>query len=108
VKVQYHDKWKTIKVDRDDIQTMIPVQDWTFTSSYIGNIFKLSNNKLIESKYFNDFDLTKKYSNPEIKNTEEALPIHMLGRDNPIVDYMEINLYEDELCDNGQTKSNFR
>jgi hypothetical protein len=108
VKVQYFDKWKNLKVDRDDIKTMNPVQDWSFTSSYMGNILKLSGNKLIESKHFTDFDLMKNYSNPDIKYTEESLPVHMLGRDNPIVDYMEINLYEDELCDNGQTKANFR
>ena len=108
VKVQYHNKWKTIKVERDDIQTMNAVQDWTFTSSSMGKISKLSNDKLIESQYFKDFDLMYKFPEPTLKYTEENLPVSMLGRDNPILDYMEINLYEDELCDNGLTQANFR
>ena len=108
VKVQFYNKWKTLKIERDDIQKMDPVQDWTFTSSYMGKMSKLSSNKLIDSKHFSAFDLTKKYPEPIIKSIDDSLPVHMLGRENPILDYMEINLYEDELCDNGLTKANFR
>jgi type 2A phosphatase activator TIP41 len=110
VKVQYYDKWKDMKIERDDVQKVDPTSDWTFNSPYMGQIGKLSDNKLFisNSKHFEDFDLLKKYPDFDIKPTDEELPVNRLGQDNPIIKYMEVNLYEDELCDNGLSQGNFR
>ena len=43
-----------------------------------------------------------------IETTQEELPLDRLGRDNPILHYTEINLFDDELNDNGLAQGNFR
>jgi type 2A phosphatase activator TIP41 len=106
VKVVYYEKWKTLKVDRDDIQKIDPTMDWSFTSCYMGWIDQLSSHNI--------FDQTKLEVDPFAKNsiiiekTTEELPVHRLGKDNPILKYMEVNLFDDELCDNGLAQGNFR
>lgn len=110
VKVQYYNKWKDVKVEREDIQKIDPVADWTFSSSYMGTIGKLNDHKLysFNPKFFSNFDSNKIYKQTEIKHTSDTLPVHRLGQDNPIVKYMEVHLYDDELCDNGLSQGNFR
>lgn len=110
VKVQFYDKWRNIKVDRDDVKKIDPVEDWTFSSSYMGSLEHLDKHPVFHSNInlFESFDSFKKYKPLEIQKTEENLPIDRLGQDNPIIKYMEINLYDDELCDNGLSMGNFR
>ena len=97
-------KWKSIKIERDDIQKIEPIADWTFSTSYLGSIEKLSDSKL--SKYFPD--LCQKQFSAHWKPSDQQLPISRLGPDNPILKYMEVNLYVDELCDNGVSEGKFR
>lgn len=106
VKVQYYDKWKNMKIERDDIQKLDPVADWSFSSSYMGTVTRLSESKLIEK--FDDFDFTKEYPKINIVPSTEKLPVDRLGVDNPILNYMQVNLYDDELCDNGISEGKFR
>ena len=129
IKVQFYNKWKNIKVDRDDIQKIDPISDWSFTSPYIGEISKLRTHKIYEENLdkfkdhfdFNNFDFSNleivnnSTSGVEIKNfdfvietTDEEIPLNRLSRDNPIVHYMEVNLFDDELNDNGLSQGNFR
>jgi len=108
VKVQYHEKWKDLKVDREDVKKLDPTEDWTFSSTYMGTISKLSENRIFSLDTFPDFDVLMSNKNVDIKSTDENLPVNRLGQDNPIVKYMEINLYDDELCDNGVAMGNFR
>lgn len=110
VKLEYYDKWKNIKIDRDDIVKLDQSADWTFSSSYMGNISRLTDNKLFitNEKCFKDFDIFKKFGNIDIKTTLDSLPLSKLGRDNPINKYMEINLFDDELDHNGVSQGNFR
>jgi hypothetical protein len=111
VKVQYYNKWKNIKVDREDVKIIDATEDWTFSSPYMGNIARLTDNRIFDSKctnIFSDFDTLKQYNNPDIKFTDENLPVNRLGQENPILNYIEINLYDDELCDNGVSMGNFR
>jgi len=141
IKVQFWDKWKNIKVDRTDIQTKDTTYDWTFSTAYMGEIYKLDTHKIYEenlekfrtqynlnhSSVFNidnldiitsDDDFKKKYNVSKIQENEEdfvnieltneELPIDKLGRDNPILHYNEINLFDDELNDNGLAQGNFR
>lgn len=62
--------------------------DWTFTSLYKGSI-------------------TSKMPY-RIETTNEDIPVHRLGMDNPILWAGEIALFEDELDDNGICKFSFR
>ncbi len=117
IKVQFWDKWKNIKVDRTDIQKKDPTSDWTYTTAYMGDIRNLNTHKIFEgnseifkSKYDHiDFE----YNNKEnqlitVVPTDEELPLDKLGRDNPILNYIELNLFDDELNDNGLAQGNFR
>lgn len=110
VKVQYYNKWKNMKIEREDVKKLDPTEDWSFSSSYMGTIGKLKDHRLFDtnSKHFENFDLLKEYKDVEIKQTDESLPIGRLGPDNTILKYMELNLYDDELCDNGLSMGNFR
>lgn len=62
--------------------------DWTFTSLYKGTV-----------------NSTRNY---RIEQTNEDIPVHRLGMDNPILWASEIVLFEDELDDNGHCKFTFR
>lgn len=139
IKVQFWDKWKNIKVERNDIQKRDPTSDWTFTTAYTGSINKLKSHKIFEenfekfkAQYGLDFekisvgDLQIKDNSSEdplgakskenagedfavrVEPTDEELPLEKLGRDNPIMHYTEVNLFDDELNDNGLAQGNFR
>ena len=120
MKVQYYNKWKSIKFDnRDDVKTMTPTFDWSFSSTYMGNISSLNkhnlfkeNNKILSYHFKNieqnknEFDI--EFSDFRIEQSDQDLPLNRLGRDNPILDYIELNLYDDELEDNGLAQGNLR
>lgn len=138
IKVQFWDKWKNIKVDRNDIQKRDPTSDWTFTTTYMGGIAELKSHKIFEENLekfkaqYNSIldplsmgDLNIKENSEEpgtaegdkksngdffirIEPTNEELPLDKLGRDNPILHYTEVNLFDDELNDNGLAQGNFR
>jgi hypothetical protein len=113
VKVQYYDKWKNMKIEREDVKKLDPTEDWTFSSSYMGTMGELDKHGLLvnnttNNELLNAFDPFVKHKNVDIKGTDENLPINRLGQENPIIKYMEINLYDDELCDNGLSMGNFR
>jgi type 2A phosphatase activator TIP41 len=106
VKVKYYEKWKDLKVDRDDIQKVDPTMDWSFSSCYMGYVDKLSSHGIFEQTKLDVDPFTK--TSITIEKTTEELPVHRLGKDNPIIKYMEVNLYDDELCDNGLAQGNLR
>lgn len=103
-KVQYHSTWKDIKIDRDDIRKTEPVEDWSYSSSYMGSYGHISNSPL-NSIYNSSKDSMKEF---KVLQTSQQLPIERLGRDNPILKYIEINLFEDELNDFGLSEAKFR
>jgi type 2A phosphatase activator TIP41 len=106
VKVVYYEKWKNIKVDRDDIQQLDPTMDWTFSSSYMGWVDKLSNHSMLEQTGLEVDPFTK--TSITVEFSTEELPVHRLGKENPIINYTEVNLFDDELCDNGLAQGNLR
>jgi len=137
IKVQFWDKWKNIKTDRDDIQKRDPTSDWTFTTAYMGGITNLKSHKIFEeniqkfkAQYNMDLDgisvddlqikdncedslreSSKDFAAANyvsIELTNEDLPLDQLGRENPILHYTEINFFDDELNDNGLAQGNFR
>lgn len=123
IKVQFYNKWKDIKVDRTDIQKKDPLSDWSFSTPYIGDIYELDSHKIFEDNFA---QMTNRFENLKInlnenekeentkkkiitiERTNEDIPLNMLGRDNPIIHYMETILFEDELNDNGLVQGNFR
>jgi type 2A phosphatase activator TIP41 len=106
IKVRNHEIWKNVKVERDDIIIAEPTMDWTYSSCYMGKIGKLRDSKFFDIDKFN-IDLFTFYE-PKVVPTDEAIPLHRLGPDNPLEKYIEINLFEDELGDNGHSHGNFR
>ncbi len=111
VKVQYYDKWKDMKIEREDVKKLDPTEDWTFSSPYMGTIHELDKHpafSYISEKLKTEFDPFKKYSPVEIKKTDMNLPVERLGQENTIIKYTEISLFDDELCDNGVAMGNFR
>jgi hypothetical protein len=120
LKVQFYDKWKNLKCDRTDIQKKEPTDDWSFSTPYIGNFTKLNKHKIYEnnvSQFNSLFDNLKIKDNAQSNNndnnisielTNEEIPLEMLGQDNPIIHFMVINLFDDELDDHGLAQGNFR
>lgn len=108
VRVQYYDKWKNIKHQREDVQKVESVSDWTYSSPYMGNIEKLSEHNLNKNNQGRFKDNLDSSNNIRIEASSEELPVHRLGQDNPILHFMQVSLFDDELCDNGHSQGNFR
>lgn len=127
IKVQFYDKWKNIKCDRKDIQKREPTDDWSYSTPYIGGICQLKKHNIYEnnaSQFNINFENLKDKENDanskdeaHVKNNEfkayveltnEDIPLGMLGQDNPIIHYMVVNIFDDELDDHGLAQGNFR
>ena len=104
LKVQFADKWKLVKVERDDIEKRDPVFDWTYSTPYMGTISNLSENKI----WVNSNKKTEHIQKFKIIPTLEEIPVGRLGPDNPIQHYTDIRFFDDELCDNGHCTGNLR
>ncbi|CAG9327482.1 unnamed protein product [Blepharisma stoltei] len=70
-----------------------PGCDWTYSSPYKGELLQIDLSPQIDLKF---------------RETNENIPLEMLGVDNPILWSTDILLYEDELNDNGHSRFNFR
>lgn len=108
VKVQYHETWDNINIEgRDDIKKVEPTSDWTFSSPYMGKISSISksNIKHLYSDITEDKEFNIKYGNDTNGIT---IPFQKLGPDNKIIDYKQIDLFEDELSDNGISEGKIR
>lgn len=78
LRVAYSDNWnKTRDLHSEDIKQVMRPYDWTYTTDYRGT----TSSTWIE--------------------TEETLPLELLKRQDPIIFYDEVILYESELDDNG-------
>jgi hypothetical protein len=111
VKVQYHKRWKEIKIEREDVKKLEATEDWTFSSPYMGSIHSLDKHQIfdtISDQLKTSFEPFKVYPKFKISKTDINLPVERLGQDNPIIKYMEVNLFDDELNDNGVAMGNFR
>ena len=111
VKVQYHNKWKDVKIDREDVKKVDPTEDWTYSSTYMGTISQLDQHNIFDSlseQLKIPYDPFNKSSKFEIKRTDMKLPLERLGPNNPIKKYVELNFFDDELNDNGVSMGNFR
>lgn len=76
-------------IDNPDIKIVQRSSDPFYSSPYMGTL--------------TDHDGTVR-----IEETEESIPVEMLGEDNPIQWASMVHLYQDELGDNGDTTLEFR
>jgi len=81
VKVSYSEQWnKTRARDSEDIKGILKPYDWTYTTPYRGTL------------------------HPDtLSPSKDELPLDKLRRPDPILFFDEVDLYEDELGDNGMS-----
>lgn len=101
----------------EDYKAIENKMDWTYCTPYKGFVSKFhESSKIIkqmkDEKIFN-YEGTQLCANDNqdlkfVQATGEndfGIPLHMLGPENPILNYGEVMLYEDELADRGCSKS---
>jgi type 2A phosphatase activator TIP41 len=108
VKVQYHKTWENIKVEgRDDIKRVEPTSDWSFSSPYMGYISSIAKSEI--SSFYPEIKDDKQF---DIKYGEDTkgvvIPIERLSPENKIIEYNQIEFFEDELSDNGISEGKIR
>ena len=129
VKVQFYEKWKNLKVENEDVKRVAAISDWTYSSGYMGEFLNFQETSLFNynKQFFQKCNLNLKNNNLNNNNnnnnnndsnsndslyklelTDEEIPVNRLGRDNPILKFIEIPLFDDELCDNGLAQGSFR
>ena len=96
-----------------DFKQLEIISDWTFSTPYKGtvqglldNITRIKNELGLDLSKPTDEGLGK--AKLSIEPTEEDIPVHRLGKDNPILHYDDVHLFEDELEDSGQAMSHVR
>lgn len=86
LKVSYSADWnKTRDEHSEEIKHVTKPFDWTYTTDYRGTLRGVDHEKNL----------------PRWVETEELLPMELLKRQDPILFYDEVILYESELDDNG-------
>uniref|UniRef100_A0A7S3K538 TIP41-like protein n=1 Tax=Euplotes crassus TaxID=5936 RepID=A0A7S3K538_EUPCR len=112
VEVSMADKWKDKDTSKiEDFKELEIISDWTYSTPYKGTVLPLSENvERIKQDFDLEIELQEEPENSEItiERTEEEIPIHRLTPENPILHYMEIEMFEDELEDCGHTMSKVR
>ena len=111
VKQAYLWKKKDLSKVKDFNQIEI-ISDWTYSTPYRGSIRVL--NQAVVDRIWKETSLTMEAGKGErkeqivTKETEECIPVERLGRDNPIITYAEVFLYEDDLGDQGYAQCSIR
>lgn len=93
-----------------DFKQIEVISDWTYSTTHKGSIRHLSKH-VDRIKKETALDLLKGVEKKEgeatqageikVEETQEAIPIERLGRENPIIHFGEIYQYEDDLGDQG-------
>ncbi len=103
--------WKSKDMSKvKDFKQIEVISDWTYSSTYKGNVRYLSKDTQ-RIKRETSLDLSSpvhSHVHLKVESTEEAIPLEMLGRDNPILHFDEVFLYEDDLGDQGYTRMSLR
>ena len=112
VQVSMASKWKDKDTSKiEDFKELEIISDWTYSTPYKGTIHYLDKNIAnIKEDFDLDIEVTEEPDQSEIsiERTEEQIPIERLTPENPILHYMEVELFEDELEDCGHTSSKVR
>ena len=102
-KVQFAEKWKSLKLERDDIEKREPTFDWTFSTPYMGTVGYLSENVICKNG-----GKSEKSHKLVVLPTNEEIPLNKLGPENPILNYSDVRFFDDELNDSGHCTGNIR
>ena len=82
LKVSYSKEWHESRENDHDIKEVVKPFDWSYTTDYKGELAQGS---------------------PKFEETDQAIPLELLKRPDPILFFDDVMLYEDELADNGIT-----
>lgn len=91
-----------------DFKHIEVISDWTYSTTYKGNVRYLSNHIDRIKKETSLTLKSDKKGEIKVEPTEDPIPLDKLGRDNPIIHFDEVFLYEDDLGDCGYTRSYLR
>ena len=100
IKVQFAKQWAELKVENADIENVKFLGDWSFSSAYMGRPANFTDSPFKNQVSTGSFTIEKA--------DKEQLPLSRLGPDNQILDFVQVELYEDELDDSGHVHGNFR
>ena len=89
-KVIHSTKWTESNKDRLDELSNQVLYDWTFETPYQGSIDS-------NDDAFDEIEMTGEL-------VQNGIPYDLLRRNDPIVKYFEVHLFEDELADNGTSQ----
>ena len=108
VKVQYHKTWENIKIEgRDDIKRIQPVSDWSFSSPYMGCYTSILKSEIKD--FYPSIKEDKKFEKKFGEETEgKVIPLEKLKPENTIIEYYQVEFFEDELSDNGISEGKIR
>jgi len=87
-----------------DFQHLEVTSDWTYTTPYKGSLAYLSKTSI--PNFTNTIAPEKSLIITE--PTNDQLPLHKLGQDNPILNYAEVPFFEDDLDDLGFAQAMIR
>ncbi|KAJ5232760.1 TIP41-like protein [Penicillium chermesinum] len=81
LQVAYSREWQQSREKtHDGIKEVVKPFDWSYTTDYKGTVNP---------------------AGPQFEETDKQIPIELLKRPDPIIFFDEVDLYEDELADNG-------
>jgi type 2A phosphatase activator TIP41 len=105
IKVKMAESWKDYKPPEDtEIKDVAIIGDWTCGTPYKGTVKEPGSalnladppNEIVQKS-----TLLKESAVHLVEETSEDIPISKLGMDNPILNYNEVTLFEDDLGDCG-------
>ena len=103
--------WKKKDMSKvQDFKKIEVISDWTYSTPYKGGVYYLADAKSRVKKE-TGLELGSNEEKSSIrmdKESEEAIPFERLGRDNPILHFGEVYLFEDDLGDQGYSFSSVR
>jgi hypothetical protein len=112
VEVKMAEKWKTKDTSGiEDFKEIEVISDWTYSTPYKGTILYLDKNiERIKDDFGLEIEMDEapEHSDIRVERCDDEIPVDRLTPANPIIHYMEVELFEDELDDNGHTSSKVR
>lgn len=118
IKLQFHEKWKNLKVpENTEIQTQESTADWFYSTSFMGSFTKYTDHSIYHQHLEEPYKKLFSYNEEELKSmkfqirrelTTEDIPVEKLMPDNPVLQYWDLPIFDDELNDNGLSTCNFR
>ena len=97
--------WKKKDMSKvKDFKQIEIISDWTYSTAYKGNVHRLSRHAAkVKIETSLELPVEAKHNRIRIEEGEFEIPLAKLGRDNPILHFTELYLYEDDLGDQGYT-----